>query len=62
MPYAILFDTLCQGFQPVRENDEPLLFATEAEALQELASDPEFYRECFVDDASRIGHRTIFRG
>lgn len=60
--YTICFDTLCQGPQPVMENDKPILFGTEAEAENEIASDPEFYDGCFPCLLSAIGRKAIFYG
>lgn len=68
--YTICFDTICAGYAPVEsinetpsgEVREPVRFATLAEAEAELASDPEFYDECFACPLEHIGHKTIFTG
>ena len=60
MKYTICFDTICQGFQPVMCDDKPIAFSTEAEALAEVESDPEFYEDCFVCTVDAIGHKTIY--
>lgn len=61
--FVIMFDTLCTGFEPIRdgETNEPVTFATEAEAQAEIDSDPEFYADCFVAGADEIGHKAIWR-
>ena len=62
MSYVIVFDTLCTGFEPVKdEHDQPVVYATEAEAQAEIDSDPEFYDECFVTEIDEIGHKSIWR-
>lgn len=61
--FVICFDTICQGYQPVMEGDQPARYDTEAEAQAELDSDPEFYGDdCFVCEETEIGHKTIFYG
>ncbi len=37
-------------------------FETEAEAQQEIDSDPEFYKDCFTCPMDEIGHKTIYTG
>jgi len=59
-PFTICFDTLCTGFEPVREDDQPVTFSTEAEAQAEIASDPEFYADCFVARLDEIGSKAIW--
>lgn len=58
--FTICYDTIFDGFQPVKDDEEPVTFATEEEATIELESDPEFYEECFVCPLNQIGHKTIF--
>lgn len=60
--FTIAYDTLCTGMQPVNFDDQPARFATEAEALAEMDSDPEFYEDCSIIPYSEIGHKTIFTG
>lgn len=60
--YTICFDTICTGFAPVMEDDQPCTYATEAEAQAEIDSDPEFYEDCFPCLLSNIGHKTIYTG
>lgn len=58
--FTICFDTLCQGYQPIMEDENPVTYATEAEAQAEIDADPEFYDECFVCPLADIGHKTIW--
>ena len=66
--FVICFDTICEGYQPIRTGDggdkdsPPLRYVTEDEAQAELDSDPEFYRDCFVCPESDIGHKSIYYG
>lgn len=60
--YTICFDTVCTGYSPVMQDEKPITFNTEAEAEKEIASDPEFYADCFVCPISQIGHKMIFTG
>lgn len=60
--WTIAFDTLCDGYQPVMENDKPISFATEAEAIDEMNSDPEFYDDCFPIRIEDIGRKAIYTG
>lgn len=61
--FTICFDTICQGYAPITDGENlPVTFETEAEAQAELASDPEFYGDCFVCSLEEIGHKTIFTG
>lgn len=62
MAFIICFDTLCTGFQPVMEGDEPCTYGSEAEAQAEIDSDPEFYEDCFVCPMSDIGRKAIYTG
>lgn len=62
MEWTIAFDTLCQGPQPVNENDEPIVFSSEAAAIDEINSDPEFYEDCFPLLITEIGRKAIFTG
>lgn len=42
MSFVIVFDTICEGWQSaVDENNNPVLYATEAEAEAEIKSDFE---------------------
>jgi len=60
--WVICTDTICEGYTCVCCKDgKPVLFATEKEALAELASDSEFYSEDdFVCKESEIGYKTIW--
>lgn len=61
--FTIAFDTICQGYQAIMDDDDgPVTYATENEAQAEIESDPEFYEDCFVIPLSEIGHKTIFTG
>jgi len=45
MSYVIVFDTMCEGWQSaVDENDKPWVYATEAEAEEEIKDDFEELR------------------
>ena len=45
MSYVIVFDTMCTGWQSaVDENDNPVVYATEAEAEAEIKDDFEELR------------------
>jgi hypothetical protein len=64
MSWVIVFDTLCTGFEPIRdgETNEPCTYATEAEAQAEIDLDPEFYADCWPAPIDEIGHKAIFHG
>ena len=59
--YTICSITICAGYT-VLINHKTAEFETEAEAQAELASDPEFYEDCFVCKFSEIKHKTIYQG
>lgn len=60
MAYIICFDTLCTGFEAMKENDKIMLFENENQAVIELESDPEFYEDCFIAEENEIGHKSIY--
>lgn len=63
MSYTIAQDTICTGYTCVIFYDDvPAEFATEAEAIAEMDTDPEFYDGCFVCPIAELGHKTIYTG
>ena len=60
--WVICIDTVCDGYTcTCNEDDKPVLFATEKEALDEIASDPEFYNDDdFVCKESEIGYKSVW--
>jgi hypothetical protein len=59
--YVICFDTLCQGYQPIiNEDNEFLFYETEEAAQSEIDDDSEFYEDCFVCPVDEIGRKEIY--
>lgn len=58
--YTLCFETMCEGWQPVKYDDDIALFDTKAEAQSEIESDTEFYEDCFVCHISEIGTKTVY--
>lgn len=70
MKYAICFDTICDGYTPICEEDlidgtlirKPIQYNSLEEAQAEIDSDKEFYEDCFACSMDEIGHKSIYYG
>lgn len=61
--YCILYDTVCQGYQPILNGTGKAdVYETQEEAEAEILDDLEFYSECFVGRLEFVGHKIIFSG